>query len=175
MADVKKLAPIIFGWEGGLANDPVDRGGLTNMGVTLETWKSVGYDKTGDGIVDGSDLKLLTKQDVINVLKKHYWDRWKADHIRSQSLANILVDWVWASGAWGVKIPQRVLGVPVDGIVGPMTLSTLNEANARNLFYRIKKERIRFVEDICRKDPTQVRFRNGWLNRIDSFQFNDSI
>lgn len=175
MADVKKLAPIIFGWEGGLANDPVDRGGLTNMGVTLATWRAVGYDKTGDGIIDGEDLKRLDQKDVITVLKKHYWDRWKADHIRSQSLANILVDWVWASGAWGVRIPQRVLGVPVDGIVGPMTLSTLNEANARNLFFRIKEERIRFIEDICRKDPTQVRFRNGWINRINSFQFNDSI
>lgn len=175
MADVKKLAPIIFGWEGGLANDPVDRGGLTNMGVTLDTWRAVGYDKTGDGVIDGADLKLLDKKDVINVLKKHYWDRWKGDHIRSQSLANILVDWVWASGAWGIKIPQRVLGVPADGVVGPMTLSTLNEANARNLFFRIKEERIRFVEDICRKDPTQVRFRKGWLNRINSFQFNDAI
>lgn len=175
MADVKKLAPIIFGWEGGLANDPVDRGGLTNMGVTLDTWRAVGYDKTGDGVIDGADLKLLDKKDVINVLKKHYWDRWKGDHIRSQSLANILVDWVWASGAWGIKIPQRILGVPADGVVGPMTLTTLNEANARNLFFRIKEERIRFVEDICRKNPTQVRFRNGWLNRINSFQFNDAI
>lgn len=175
MADVKKLAPIIFGWEGGLANDPMDRGGLTNMGVTLDTWRAVGYDKTGDGVIDGADLKLLDKKDVINVLKKHYWDRWKGDHIRSQSLANILVDWVWASGAWGIKIPQRLLGVPSDGVVGPMTLSTLNEANARNLFFRIKEERIRFVEDICRKDPTQVRFRKGWLNRINSFQFNDAI
>lgn len=175
MADVNKLVPIIFGWEGGLANDPLDRGGLTNMGVTLDTWRAVGYDKTGDGVIDGADLKQLDKKDVINVLKKHYWDRWKGDHIRSQSLANILVDWVWASGAWGIKIPQRILGVPVDGVVGPMTLSTLNEANARNLFFRIKEERIRFVEDICKKDPTQVRFRKGWINRIQSFQFEDTI
>jgi hypothetical protein len=31
-------------------------------------------------------------------LKSLYWDKWKADQIKSQSVANILVDWVWASG-----------------------------------------------------------------------------
>ena len=110
MANVYKLAPWILKWEGGFVNDPADLGGATNMGVTIGTWKSCGYDKDGDGDIDVDDLHLITREDVVNrVLKPHYWDRWKADLITSQSVANILVDWVWASGAHGIKIPQRLL------------------------------------------------------------------
>ena len=126
MANVYKLAPFILKWEGGFVNDPDDLGGATNMGVTIGTWKSCGYDKDGDGDIDVDDLRLLTREDVVNrVLKPHYWDRWKADLITSQSVANILVDWVWASGAHGIKIPQRLLGVTVDGHFGDDTEASL--------------------------------------------------
>ena len=149
MANVNQLAPFILKWEGGFVNDPADLGGATNMGVTIGAWKSCGYDKDGDGDIDVDDLRLLTREDVVNrVLKPHYWDRWKADDIKSQSVANILVDWVWASGAHGIKIPQRLLGVSVDGIVGPKTLAAVNARNPRELFDMIKIARFDFIEDI---------------------------
>ena len=172
MADVKKLAPWIFKWEGGFVNDPDDLGGATNMGVTIGAWKSCGYDKDGDGDIDVDDLHLLTREDVVNrVLKPHYWDRWKADDIKSQSVANILVDWVWASGVHGIKIPQRLLGVTVDGIVGPKTLAAVNARNPRELFDMIKIARFDFIEDICRKRPANNKFKRGWMNRINDIAY----
>ena len=121
MAKVELLAPKILQWEGGFVNDPSDHGGATNMGVTIATWKQVGYDKDGDGDIDTDDIRLLTRADATIVLKKYYWDRWKADQIFNQSVADILVDWVWCSGKWGVVIPQRLLRVNNDGCVGPET------------------------------------------------------
>ena len=172
MANVYKLAPWIFKWEGGFVNDPDDLGGATNMGVTISTWKQVGYDKDGDGDIDVDDLHLLTREDVVNrVLKPHYWDRWKADDIKSQSVANILVDWVWASGAHGIKIPQRLLGVTVDGIVGPKTIAAVNARNPRELFDMIKIARFDFIEDICRKRPANNKFKRGWMNRINDIAY----
>jgi lysozyme family protein len=172
MADVNKLAPFILKWEGGFADDPADLGGATNMGVTIGAWKSCGYDKDGDGDIDVDDLHLLTREDVVNrVLKPHYWDKWKADLITSQSVANILVDWVWASGVHGIKIPQRLLGVVVDGIVGPKTIAAVNSRNPRELFDLIKIARFDFIEDICRKRPANNKFKRGWMNRINDLRF----
>lgn len=171
MAKIEILAPIIFQWEGGWVNHKADKGGKTNMGVTLTTWRACGYDKDDDGDIDADDLRLITHEDVIKLLRKHYWDRWKADQIRDQSIANILVDWVWASGKWGVIIPQRLLNVTADGKVGPVTLATLNQVNPKIFFLRLKEERIKFCEDLCEKDPSQKVFLQGWINRINDFKY----
>ena len=101
-------------------------------------------------------------------MRPHYWNRWKADRITSQSVANIVVDWVWASGKHGITKVQALLGVKVDGIVGDKTLAALNAQPPRVLFDKIKAARVAFIEGIIAANPSQKRFRKGWLNRLMS-------
>lgn len=170
MANVEKLAPFILKWEGGFVNDPDDLGGATNKGVTLSTYMQY-CRKKGYPVPTVERLKNLSDREWTEILKTMYWDRWKADQIESQSVANIVVDWIWASGNYGIKIPQKLLGVTVDGIVGPKTIDSVNSRNPRELFDMIKIARFDYIEDICRKRPANNKFKRGWLNRINDFVF----
>ena len=166
MADYRKLKPFILRWEGGYINDQADLGKQTNKGVTLSTYRSVfGKNKTV------SDLKKITDEQWEFIFKKFYWDKWKADDIKDQNVANILVDWLWCSGSYGIKIPQRVLGVSVDGIVGSKTIAAINARDGRELFDTIKQERKDFIDRICQTRPQNRKFKNGWLNRINSLDY----
>lgn len=107
MADAQKLVPFILSWEGGYVNDPDDVGGATNKGITIATWRLHGCDNDGDGDIDADDLRIITNEQWMEIFKCQYWDRWKADEIENQSIANIVVDWVWASGVHGIKQVQK--------------------------------------------------------------------
>ena len=170
MAKIEDLSPIVAKWEAGFVNDKTDKGGATNMGITIGTWRQIGYDKDGDGDIDVQDIRLLDEHDFSAVLKI-YWNRWQANKILNQSVANILVDWVFTSGAWGIKIPQRILGLKEDGVVGPKTLQALNALPPKELFEKIFKAREKFLKDIVKNNPSQKRFINGWLNRLNDFKY----
>lgn len=175
MARADILWPFVKSWEGGFADHPNDKGGPTNMGVTIGTWKSQGYDKDGDGDIDVDDLRLITEADARNIFVAHFWRRWQGAKIADQSVANMLVDWVWCSGKNGIVIPQRMLGVAVDGIVGPKTLAALNAQDQRAFFDRLKKERADFLERICVAKPSQRVFLKGWLRRLDGIRYGSLV
>ena len=170
MADLKKLIPFILKWEGGFVNDPDDLGGATNKGITIGTF---GEYRKRKGLPPPTvqDINSLSDKDWYEIFKNMYWDRWKADEIKSQSVADILVDWVWASGVHGIKRPQRILGVSPDGIVGAKTIAAVNAADPKKLFDAIKADRAKFIDEICRARPKNEKYRKGWMNRINAVKY----
>lgn len=172
MANFEKFAGKLLQLEGGYANHPLDKGGPTKYGVILATWKEHGHDKDGDGDIDADDIKLLTEDDARGIAKKIFWDFFQADKIVNQSLAEFIVDWGYNSGRGTIaKIVQKILGVNPDGAVGPKTLGALNTISGKNFFDTLKSQRKVFLKNIIRRDPEQIEFFEGWINRVNSFHF----
>ena len=171
MANIQKLVPHILKWEGGWANDPHDKGGPTMKGVTLTTYTAY-CKKKGKGLPTQLQLKNISQAEWEDILKTMYWDKWNADKIKTQSIANLLVDWVWASGSYGIKFPQRVLGVKDDGIVGDKTLAAINNyPNQKELWTKLWNRRKKHFEDIVAKNPSQGKFLKGWMNRLKDLKW----
>jgi len=189
MAKVESIVPFILKWETGttgigltneqlfekaklkgFANDPDDLGGATMCGVTLATFteycRRKGYPRPT--IVR---LKAIKYKEWLEILKTMFWDKWKADQINNESIALILVDWVWGSGKYGITIPQKAIGVTADGIVGPKTIAAVNAKDPKQLFDLIRKERLAYIERICRSRPTNLKYKRGWLNRLNDIKF----
>lgn len=189
MARVESIVPFILKWETGttgigltneqlfekaklkgFANDPDDLGGATMCGVTLATFaeycRRKGYPRPT--IVR---LKAIKYKEWLEILKTMFWDKWKADQINNESIALILVDWVWGSGKYGIIIPQKAIGVTADGIVGPKTIAAVNAKDPKQLFDLIRKERLAYIERICRSRPTNLKYKRGWLNRLNDIKF----
>ena len=186
MAQLEKLIPFLILWETGIqdknlsnetlyakakargiANDPADRGGATLVGVTIGTYKDY-CRRNGRNIPSSVDLSKLNYEEWLDILKTMFWDRWQADQITDQRVAEMLVDWVWTSGSYGITLPQKLLGVITDGIVGQKTLYAVNARNPAELFESLKRERITYTNRICQLRPANAKFRSGWLRRINS-------
>lgn len=165
MADYKKLIPTVLKWEGGYAGN-IDGKICTMKGVTLDIYrKYFGRQKTC------KELKGISNAEWEYIFKEGFWDRWKADEINNQSIANLLVDWCWTSGIYGIKYPQRILGVKDDGIVGDKTIAAVNNyPNKKELFDKLWNRRKKHFEDIA-KTHNRAKFLNGWLRRLLAFKW----
>lgn len=163
MADYKKLIPIVKKWEGGYAGN-IDGKQCTHVGVTLETYRrAFGKDKTCN------DLRKMTDEQWEFIFKKLYWDNCKADSINSQSIANLIVDWNWHSGTYGIKHTQRVLGVKDDGLIGPKTLEAINNhPYPKLLFIQLWQKREQYLRSL-----NKPQFIRGWMNRLNDFKYID--
>lgn len=191
MAKVELLLPKILKWEGGFVDDPADSGGATNKGVTLDTYKAYcKKNKLKPPTV--KDLKQISDETVLAILKQFFWDKMRADEIVNQSIANLCVNTLWGSGTGYIKTIQGVLRVKSDGIVGPKTLAEINGADQRDLFDKLWKRRKKFFIDIVdssvrayerklgrkateteKLKHTKKRFLKGWLRRLDDFKFEE--
>ena len=195
MAKFDEIIPFFLKWETGLGryaynyplekmfnearktgygNDPADLGGATMCGVILSTYKTYCKNK-GLPTPDIAALKAIPYEQWREIAKGMFWDKWQGDKIASQSVANILVDWVWASGKYGITLPQKLLGVTADGIVGAKTLAALNAREPRSLFAQIRQARVNYIERICESRPANKKFKKGWMNRLNGITWEGLV
>lgn len=184
MATIDEFIPILLRWEAsvtvksgetleaafarakktGWANDPHDTGGATMVGVTLAAYKQY-CAKKGLKVPTATDLKNISFDTWKDIAKTMYWNKCGGDNIADQGVANMIADWVWHSGAGMIKKVQGLVGVAQDGSVGPKTIEAIN--NTADLKKKLYDARKAYFEAIVAKNPTQKKWLNGWMNRLN--------
>ncbi len=148
--------------EGGFVNNLKDPGGMTSLGVTKAVWENwVGHPVTE------TDMRALGPQDVSPLYKTNYWDKISGDSL-PLGVDYAVFDMAVNSGVnRAAKTLQQILGVtPVDGQIGPATLSACEEVNARDVATRVCEARLAFLQGL----PTFPTFGKGWSNRVSEVE-----
>lgn len=158
-----------LGEEGGYVNDPVDRGGATNYGVTQDT-----YNRFRDvNNLGRQAVRNITRTEVEHIYRKFYWDDGQCEFINQHSsrLALLHFDACINHGLRNAaKVLQRALGFTgsnVDGLWGPMTRGAIAaHKDLDELIRRQMEKREDFYIDIVVSNNSQLKFFRGWLYRV---------
>lgn len=161
-SDIDTIISGVMEREGGskVTNDPIDGGGKTRYGISEkanpEAWK--------DGQVTEAEAREI-------YLKKYVvgpgFHRIPPSHKHTQAQ---LIDWGVNSGPMiAVQNLQEALKVNKDGVFGSNTLEALLGIDDRILNNLLVAARVRMVGRIVKRNPSQLRFLLGWLERALGF------
>lgn len=158
--ETNKLIDAIIKAEGGatVTNDPTDGGGRTQYGIAERS--------NPEAWADGK----VTLEEAQNIYFNKYVKGPGFDKIKDWQLQHQLVDFGVNSGpSVAVRCLQEALNVPVDGVLGPKTLEEVEKSDAKVLGNKLAKLRCLLLAKICVKNPSQLKFLVGWLNRALEF------
>lgn len=174
MTDYKAIMGMIdrlIDTEGGFVDIPEDRGGPTNMGITLPILSEWLY---REAKVD--DIKNLTRGEASAI----YWglflyetNIWQLPDV--ELMEHVFDCSVLHGRVRGPQWLQEALKVEPDGLIGPITLSAATSQGApgdpifKALNNFIAVRRIKFMAGIVKRRPDQLKFLLGWINRAVSF------
>ena len=140
-----KMMKHIYITEGGFVNNPHDKGGRTNKGVTQRTFDA--YNKKMYRAQ--KDVLYITKDEADEIYYNEYYKASGADKIEDKNLRYSHYDSAINHGVYQAN-------------------KFLKESGGDfNKYMRIRKK---FYDDIVANKPNQKTFYKGWLNRIQNIQ-----
>jgi len=133
------------------------------MGITRKTlarWRNVSpwWD------LPKSEVQKLSRTEAGRIYRAGYWNLCRADDM-PPGLHLALFDYAVNSGPdRAIRALQAVLGVVVDGLVGPLTIGAAARANATNVVNALYDRRLGFLKGLA----TFSTFGRGWTTRVGS-------
>jgi lysozyme family protein len=144
--------------EGGYTNNPHDKGGMTNLGVTHTDWGAwIGREPTEQ------DMRGLTPEKVAPLYKQKYWDAMKCDDL-PVGVDYAVFDFGVNSGTGrSARYIQSVCGATQDGIIGPQTLAAVKSMDPIAVIDSLCDKRLNFLQALS----DWQYFGNGWGGRVE--------
>jgi len=170
-----KVSGVILRHEGGYVNDPDDKGGETNMGITIDTWKAFA---PGDLNIPATSktLKEMTKEQTETIYYNHYWKPKGFCKLENTKIALMIYDWTITSGRAIKQIRKLLHGeynakLSINNHMDDDMINCVNDIdNQEQLLNRIadvRKDYYRSLTVTDGKPNAQVKFLKGWINRVD--------
>lgn len=123
------------------------------------------------------DMQNLSYETALKIYKKNYWDNHNLSEYKDQSIANVIYDGVVNQGETGMRDVMRKSisenGINITDNDNPFDVELIqktNKLNQEDLFNSIKKYR----EERYKNAPTFKRHGEGWLNRLYSFEYQNT-
>lgn len=167
------------GIEGRYANDPHDSGGETYAGVARlkhpdwAGWKILDEAKLRNEKLNGDALFARMLQTLQTFYRFQFWNAIYGDSFKDQPLADFLFACAVNMGVkQAIKLLQRAIGTPADGILGPRSMALLNSGSP-DILGRFAENVRDFYEKAIAAHPEKARYRNGWMNRVAQYVKTD--
>ena len=158
MSNFNLCLKVTLKWEGGYSDHPSDPGGATNRGVTQARYNEYRRDVG----LSSRAVKHLTEAELQKIYRKYYWDVIRGDDL-PLGLDLAVFDYAVNSGPRrAIKHLQGILGVNIDGLLGPDTLKAIHKADVFTLIKALCGRRLRFVRGL----RIYKTFGRGWSRRI---------
>lgn len=155
--------PLILIFEGSFVDDPLDKGGRTNKGITQKTYDKYRIVKS----LPINDVKNIEDTEVSDIYYTSYWLPSKCD-VMHEKLATAVFDTSVNNGqSRSIKFLQQAIGAKIDGIIGPETILKLADYDQTQLTKNFLSNREDFYKSIVKNDPSQAKFLTGWLRRLN--------
>lgn len=163
MADLEEALLYCLDNEKGFSNNPLDRGGPTNRGITLQN-----YAKFKGKPVSIEELKNISDDEIKAFYYLFFWKPLRLESV-CQDTATAIFDTAVNMGSHAaIECVQKALGLTaksVDGVIGSATLDLLNKTDTRYFIINLISEIQDRYASIVEANPSQVEFIKGWLRR----------
>lgn len=141
-----------------------DNGGATRFGIASKYHPEL----IEQGFFDESKIDRLT---ALRIAKETYLSEYAKPlgvlKIQDQRLSTAVLSFgVNAPKPKAIETLQYSCGAVCDGIVGPSTLSKVNNGNAVEIFERFSTQCIAYYEHLAQKNEHDRPFLTGWKNRV---------
>lgn len=182
MSDFYPAVNLVLQHEGGLSENPLDTGGITNFGISFRLLKSLTPEKLRlygiyDDPVTENTIRELTSSQAQSVYHGEFWSHAPFEKIVQQEICNYVFDMAVNMGiAPAIKCLQRATWAVMkrweiikdDGILGEQTIAAIRQCGFL-LMPALRAERANHYRRIIETHPKDKEFLNGWFNRTYDF------